>query len=495
MDNVRNKLVRVTPMPRTGRGLDALALGNAGVSSSFGGSGGPSYWELINADPDTGEVLEQPYIRSQYPTLVDIADGYMQVGTKRLTEISASGILKLSNQDNTPAHFHATGDVVAYSFDAAQSLPIATQTTLGMVKVGSGLIAAVDGTLSVVGGSGGLTSVVQSGSGNAVTSLSLLDSGKTLQYNKDITFATPSDVTSYVTSYVTSTDKNNWNYATDLAHTHNNKSYLDTINQGLGTSYSPTFNNLYTNGSVYASGDVIAYNYGLAQSLPIASGSTLGLVKIGSGLTVAADGTISATGGGSGGVTSVTTAGSGNAFTAASISGSVLTLTKGITFATAADLSSHTGNTTIHITASERTTWNGKQDKLVAGTGITITGTTISATGGGGGGAIPKVQVYNNSTTSYTEYIGDVAVRCGYMLFSGTLAPGASQDITLWNVPTSSYSCVASLRLPAGYGTYGLVCNTKNNGAGNWLITLYNPTSTTVTVSSIQAYYIALMPS
>ena len=36
--------------------------------------------------------------------------------------------------------------------------------------------------------------------------------------------------------------------------------------------------------------------------------------------------------------------------------------------AAASDLTSHTGNTTVHITAAERTTWNAKQNALTAGT-------------------------------------------------------------------------------------------------------------------------------
>ena len=51
-----------------------------------------------------------------------------------------------------------------------------------------------------------------------------------------------------------------------------------------------------------------------------------------------------------------------------------------------ANVLSHLSDGVRHITATERSAWNGKQDKLIAGDNITIAadGKTISATGGGG---------------------------------------------------------------------------------------------------------------
>ena len=46
-------------------------------------------------------------------------------------------------------------------------------------------------------------------------------------------------------------------------------------------------------------------------------------------------------------------------------------------------LTSHTANTNVHVTSAEKATWNGKQNALVAGENITISGNVISATGGG----------------------------------------------------------------------------------------------------------------
>ena len=54
-----------------------------------------------------------------------------------------------------------------------------------------------------------------------------------------------------------------------------------------------------------------------------------------------------------------------------------------------ANVLSHLSDGVRHIAATERSAWNGKQDKLIAGENITIAddGKTISATGGGGGGS------------------------------------------------------------------------------------------------------------
>lgn len=97
------------------------------------------------------------------------------------------------------------------------------------------------------------------------------------------------------------------------------------------------------------SGEILSVDYNTisnkpaAYSLPIAGVNTLGGIKVGSGLNISPDGVLSATGGGtadavswanvtgkpSGLVTSVNISGSGNAVTNASFSGGTLTLTKG----------------------------------------------------------------------------------------------------------------------------------------------------------------------
>lgn len=54
-------------------------------------------------------------------------------------------------------------------------------------------------------------------------------------------------------------------------------------------------------------------------------------------------------------------------------------------------LTAHTANTTIHVTAGDKLTWDGKQDALTAGTGIDITNDVISCTVTGGGNNVVEL--------------------------------------------------------------------------------------------------------
>lgn len=59
-------------------------------------------------------------------------------------------------------------------------------------------------------------------------------------------------------------------------------------------------------------------------------------------------------------------------------------------------LTAHTANTNIHVTTTEKNTWNNKQNKLTAGTGINITNNVISATGGTTYTAGRGIDIVNN---------------------------------------------------------------------------------------------------
>lgn len=61
------------------------------------------------------------------------------------------------------------------------------------------------------------------------------------------------------------------------------------------------------------------------------------------------------------------------------------------------DFIEHATNNVKHVTALDKLTWDGKQDALTAGTGITIVDNVISATGGGGGGNVDDVYVDGES--------------------------------------------------------------------------------------------------
>ena len=79
------------------------------------------------------------------------------------------------------------------------------------------------------------------------------------------------------------------------------------------------------------------------------------------------------------------------------VSGMTAYTTTATTNTLSGTVTAHTADTTIHVTAQDKTNWNAKSDfsgsyndltnKLSAGTNITIVDNVISATGGGGGGS------------------------------------------------------------------------------------------------------------
>lgn len=102
------------------------------------------------------------------------------------------------------------------------------------------------------------------------------------------------------------------------------------------------------NADFVTTGNVVAYstgNYDLVS--PIASASALGMIKVGENLTITADGTLNAKAG-------------GGASNWSELQGKPTTLEGyGITDAAkASDLTSHTGNSDIHVTAANKTNWN-----------------------------------------------------------------------------------------------------------------------------------------
>ena len=102
--------------------------------------------------------------------------------------------------------------------------------------------------------------------------------------------------------------------------------------------------------SIHTNGDIIAYSTGLNDVVfPIASTTSLGTIKVGNNLTITEDGTLNAQ---AGGVSNWN-----------DIQNKPSTLDGyGITDAAKqSDLTSHTGNSDIHVTYSEKAGWNAAQ--------------------------------------------------------------------------------------------------------------------------------------
>ena len=236
-------------------------------------------------------------------------------------------------------------DVIAYADggEYASGLPVADTVTYGLVKVdGTTVRINASGQLEADAG-GGIDFEVGTGLQMSASSVLSVKYGTTAgtacqgndtrlhtHNNKSILDGITSGLisnwnTAYTNNHthsnktvldgISSTKVSHWDTAYTNNHTHSNKSYLDVINQGLGTSYSPTFKaitlsewtidsvggdlnlrhlgqlaayfsganngNFVAKGTMIAEGDVIAYQDGgsYASGLPVADSSTYGLVR------------------------------------------------------------------------------------------------------------------------------------------------------------------------------------------------------------------------
>ena len=236
-------------------------------------------------------------------------------------------------------------DIIAFADggEYASGLPVADTVTYGLVKV-DGTTVRINALGQLEAGSGGGIDF-EVGTGLQMSASSVLsvkygttagtacqgnDTRLHMHNNKSILDGITSGLisnwnTAYTNNHthnnktvldgISSTKVSHWDTAYTNNHTHSNKSYLDVINQGLGTSYSPTFKaitlsewtidgtggdlnlrhfsqlaayfsgsnngNFVTKGTMIAEGDVIAYQDGgsYASGLPVADSSTYGLVR------------------------------------------------------------------------------------------------------------------------------------------------------------------------------------------------------------------------
>ena len=244
--------------------------------------------------------------------------------------IDLSNYVKLTGEteQTIEGNILATGNMVAYTTGAStENYPIASKDALGMIKIGENLTITEDGTLNAQAGGGA------SNWSDLEGKPALLTEANIQKWNDNSHTHSNKAILDTITA--------------DSVHTHSNKSYLDSINQNLSKTSDVNFN------SVRASANIIAYSTGQSvNNFPIASASALGCIKVGKNLTITSDGTLNAEAGG--GVSSWK-----------DLTDKPTTLAGyGITDAAkASDLTSHTGNTTVHITATERTNWNDANSK------------------------------------------------------------------------------------------------------------------------------------
>lgn len=340
--NVRHSKIRKTALPRTGRALDAIPGGPVKQSFQSSGTNVAQYWKLVTIDSDGNPLPEDKwYILTDYPA-------------------------------------KSVGDVVAYAAsDHDIVLPIAGNGVLGAIKLPSGgdsaLVIDKDGTLRInegmIGGNGkiyyagaGLQLLNQPNTedtqnqfavkfGNAKGTVLEGDKlyaatwwGQKLNSNGIATGAmtgVPS-----INSLIHLNSDKTFDVAKDKSAQWVRFSGGNSINGMTGTN--AVLSNLYlnykdashyvkidANDNVLATGDIVAYatgNYDIVS--PIAGTGALGMVKVGSGLNIATDGTLSVAGDIGGSVSGITKTGTGNALTDVELTNDnkIIAFTKGLTF-------------------------------------------------------------------------------------------------------------------------------------------------------------------
>lgn len=340
--NVRHSKIRKTALPRTGRALDAIPGGPVKQSFQSSGTNVAQYWKLVAIDSDGNPLPEDKwYILTDY-------------------------------------HAKSAGDVVAYATsDHDIVLPIAGNGVLGAIKLpsdgDSALIIDKDGTLRInedmIGGKGkiyyagaGLQLLNQPNTedtqnqfavkfGNAKGTVMEGDKlyaatwwGQKLNSNGIATGAM-TGVPSINGLIHLNSDKT-FDVAKDKSAQWVRFSGGNSINGMTGTN--AVLSNLYlnykdashyvkidANDNVLATGDIVAYatgNYDIIS--PIAGTGALGMVKVGSGLNIATDGTLSVAGDVGGSVSGITKTGTGNALTDVELTNDnkIIAFTKGLTF-------------------------------------------------------------------------------------------------------------------------------------------------------------------
>jgi len=237
----------------------SITIDANGIISSTGGSGGTG-----SGTVNTGTAGQLAYYASSTTAVSPLTALSWTSGT---TTLALSGTFSATTLSGSLAASNLTGTI------ASARLPVATTSAFGAVKV--------DGTTITIDGSGVISSTASGGGSGTVTSITA---------GTGLTSSTGSAITTTGTISVDTS--------------------VVTTNTGSQTLTNKTLNSPIITGSLTAGGSTGTSGYvltstgsgvqwaassgggGGSYTLPIASSSVLGGIKIGSGLQIAGDGTV-----------------------------------------------------------------------------------------------------------------------------------------------------------------------------------------------------------
>ena len=323
--------------------------------------------------------------------------------------IDLSNYVKLTGEteQTIEGYVLATGNMVAYATGAStENYPIASKDALGMIKIGENLTITEDGTLNAQAGGEGASSW------DKLTGKPELLTEENIQKWNDNTHTHGNkSVLDSITA--------------DSIHTHANKSYLDSINQNLSKTSDVNFN------SVKAVGDIVAFSTGSSTvNFPIASKTALGCIKVGKNLTITSDGTLNAEAGG--GVSSW------NDLTDKPTTLQGFGITDAVTLSS---FTSHTGNSAIHHTHSNKTYLDVINQNLATSSAPKFEDLTVGATnnvhillGQGSGNCINGVNSSDTVANLYFNYRSDT----GYTKVDGSNNVTTTGNVAAFSTGTAS---------------------------------------------------------
>ena len=322
--------------------------------------------------------------------------------------IDLSNYVKLTGEteQTIEGNVLATGNMVAYATGAStENYPIASKDALGMIKIGENLTITEDGTLNAKAGGGA------SNWSDLEGKPALLTEANIQKWNDNSHTHSNKAILDTITA--------------DSVHTHSNKSYLDSINQNLSKTSDVNFN------SVRASANIIAYSTGRSvNNFPIASASALGCIKVGKNLTITSDGTLNAEAGG--GVSSW------NDLTDKPTTLQGFGITDAVTLSS---FTSHTGNSAIHHTHSNKTYLDVINQNLATSSAPKFEDLTVGATnnvhillGQGSGNCINGVNSSDTVANLYFNYRSDT----GYTKVDGSNNVTTTGNVAAFSTGTAS---------------------------------------------------------